>query len=87
MNVTDCLYPTEFLYIVPEFQIFIRNVREKTIPLHASLTDSIQDIKTKIQKIAKIPSEQQRLTYAGRHLDDKKIVSDYNIMKESTLFL
>merc|ERR1712126_31352 len=68
-------------------QIFVITLTGKTIVLKVETSETVEKLKSKIQDRERIPSDLQRLTYAGKLLEDKKTLGDYQIKNNSTLNL
>jgi len=69
-------------------QIFVKTLKGKTITLDVDPSDTIENVKQKIQEDKTgISTDYHSLVFAGKRLEDRRTLSYYNIQKDSTIHL
>jgi ubiquitin len=68
-------------------QIIVKTLTGKIIKITVKDSDTIGDLKGKIEAVDGIPPNLQRLIFASTELEDDRTLSDYNIQEKSVLHL
>ena len=68
-------------------QICVKTLTSTTRTLDVGVADTIDSVKAGVQKKGGVPADRQRLTWAGKQLEDGCALSDCNIRRGSTLHL
>ena len=68
-------------------QITVKRLRQPDLILNVNGSDSIMDVKVKIQIQSAIPTDQQRLIFSGKMLENDRTLADYSIKDKYELHL
>ena len=71
----------------PVIQLFVKSLTGRVIVVNVTIMDSVRTLKAMIEREEGISSDEQRLVYAGKQLEDGRILLDYNIQRDSTIDL
>ncbi|GBG63675.1 hypothetical protein CBR_g38987 [Chara braunii] len=66
-------------------QIFVKTLTDKIFTVEVDLFDRVCELKDRIHDLEGIPQDQQRLIFGGKQLEDRKMLADYKIQKESVI--
>jgi hypothetical protein len=71
----------------PKMDLYIQTLQGKRLKIVVEPSSTIEEVKQKIYYEEGVPVNQQGLIFANKPLEDDMTLSDYNIQKESTIYM
>ena len=68
-------------------EIKVKVMEGADLMVNSRLSDSVEELKRKIQAMSAIPIEHQRLIFRGRVLENNKTLRECDLENEDTIFL
>jgi hypothetical protein len=71
------------------FRMYVKTLTGKSYPVYLNKLNetTIYDLKLYIQENDSIPTDQMRLIFNGRELDDKNFLADYNLIRNGNIHM
>ena len=69
-----------------KFQVSVKTLDGQTLSIKTGATDTITNVKAKIQDLTGIPPNQLRLIFAGKQLEDAGQLANHGVTNQSTIF-
>lgn len=71
------------------FRMYVKTLTGKSFPVYLNQLNetTIYDLKLHIQENDGIPTDQMRLIFNGRELDDNKFLADYNLIRNGNIHM
>ena len=85
--MTDVSQSTQTATQENQGQFFVKTLTGKSIVFDLNEQMTVEQLKIDIERLEKIPVEQQRLIYQGKQLEDAQTLGDYNITNEASIHL
>lgn len=83
----SALFLTLMPLLLHQMPIFVKMLTGETIMLNVNPETSIESVKVEIQRRRDVPPGKQRLYFGVHELKEDRMLREYNIQKESTLYL
>lgn len=68
-------------------QIFIKTLQGKSITMDVDENMKVSDLKQKISEKEGVPTDQQRLVFHGKQLEDDNLLKDYDVRADDNIHL